>query len=272
MIVDGKKIAQDIQNKLKSIIKDAGKKIRLDVFVVGSDYATEKFIALKRKIAESVGVTVTVHHFDTEITTEDLKKKVSESAENDSVQGIIIQLALPAHINTRTILDTVPLYKDVDVLGSESILKFEKNELDILPPVVGAMKEILGREDIAISGKEVVVVGKGSLVGAPSAIWFKNMGAHVNVVDRSTENFHKIVQTADIIVSGAGVPGLIKKEMLKDGVVLLDAGTSESSGKLSGDADPNCEEVCSVFTPVPGGIGPITIAILLRNLVTRALK
>ena len=182
-----------------------------------------------------------------------------------------MQLALPEHIDTKAILDAVPVEKDIDVLSSKSRERFEKGELDITPPVVGAIKEIVEREQVEFGGKNVVVVGKGSLVGGPAALWFKNKGANVTVVDQDTNNITEVTQNADIIVSGAGVPGLITPDMIKEGMVLLDAGTSEQGGKLKGDADPACAEKASIFTPVPGGIGPITIATLLQNLVTRAL-
>jgi methylenetetrahydrofolate dehydrogenase (NADP+) / methenyltetrahydrofolate cyclohydrolase len=270
--VDGKRIAEEIQKTLAQKIKQSGKNVHLDVFVVGDDYATEKFITLKTKVAKSIGVNVRVHHFEDKVTTDELRKAILKSAEDKTVSGIIVQLALPSHINTRTILDTVPLAKDIDVLGTLSLETFREGTLDILPPVVGALKEVLEQGHVDVQGKRVVVIGKGSLVGAPSALWFKNNGADVAILDRDTENIGEITQKADVIVSGAGVPGLITKDMIKEGVVLLDAGTSESGGKLSGGADPACAEKTSIFTPVPGGIGPITIAILLRNLVSRSLQ
>ena len=132
------------------------------------------------------------------------------------------------------------------------------------------IKAILESECITVEGKEVVIVGNGSLVGKPAAAWFRLGGAHVDVADNETDNLPDVTKQADIIVCGAGVPGLITPEMIKEGVIILDAGTSEDSGKLRGDADPACADKASLYTPVPGGIGPITVAVLLRNVVDAA--
>ena len=149
---------------------------------------------------------------------------------------------------------------------------FKDGKFDIMPPVVGAIAEILKRESVSVKDKNVVVIGKGALVGEPAAVWFKQQGARVVVLDRKTKNISMVTKDADIIVSGAGVPSLITADMLSDGVIFFDAGTSESGGVLKGDASPECALKCSIFTPVPGGIGPITIAVLLRNVVEQVLQ
>jgi len=136
-----------------------------------------------------------------------------------------------------------------------------------LPPVVGAIKELSKRQHVVFAGAKVVVVGEGRLVGKPAALWAKKQGAQVKVIHRNTERPEEILKTADIIISGAGDPGIIKPEMIKEGVVIFDAGTSEEGGVLKGDANPACADKATLFTPVPGGIGPITVAVLLRNLV-----
>jgi len=147
-------------------------------------------------------------------------------------------------------------------------INYEGEETDILPPVVGAIAEIAQRHDVDFAGKNVVVIGRGRLVGKPATLWAKSQGAVVTVIDKDTEDADSIMREADIIISGAGVPSLITPDKIKDGVIIFDAGTSEEGGELKGDADQACASKCSLFTPVPGGVGPITIAILLRNLVT----
>jgi methylenetetrahydrofolate dehydrogenase (NADP+)/methenyltetrahydrofolate cyclohydrolase len=132
--------------------------------------------------------------------------------------------------------------------------------------VAGAVAEVLERHHVDVTGKKTVVVGAGKLVGKPVASMLAEMGAEVSVVT-STEGSLEELKTADIVVLGAGSPGFVKPDMLKEGVVLIDAGTSESNGKLAGDADPSCAEVASVFTPVPGGIGPLAVAMIFKNLL-----
>lgn len=272
MIIDGNTIAEDILSTLKQRIVASHKNTLLGVFVVGSDYATEKFISIKKRKAESLGIGVNIINLPTSITTLDLVKEVKQYSEQDSVNGVLVQLPLPEHIDTELVLDNVPVEKDIDVLSPASKKAFENGDLDILPPVVGSIKKIVDESGVSLAGKKAVVVGKGTLVGKPSAVWLKDQGADVTVLDASTNNIETHIKEADIIVSGAGVPRLITPDMIKDGAILFDAGTSESGGELVGDAAKECADKCEIFTPTPGGIGPITIAILLQNLVSRVLK
>lgn len=267
MIVDGKKIASDTLALLKERVHRLSKRVILVVFVIGGDSVTETFINLKRKRAEEIGIVVHIVTIPRDSQTSEIKKQIKKSAEDSNISGIVVQLPLPEHVDKKVVLASIPIEKDVDVLSEGSMDLFKEDKLPIIPPVVGAFKKILEKEDISIKGKNVVVVGKGALVGLPAEIWFKNQGADVTVVDRQTTNLSVVTKDADIIISGAGTPHLLKPEMLKSGVVLLDAGTSEARGKVVGDADPACADVCSIFTPVPGGIGPIAIAALLENLV-----
>ena len=269
MIIDGNNIAKNIIQTCSKALAGLGIPAVLSVFVVGDEYVTGKFVTIKKKMAEKAGIQVRLHRYPTEVTTAELVADIQKSASQGEVRGIIVQLPLPQPIDVQEVLASIPVKKDIDVLSPESIDKFRSGALDILPPVVGAISEILGIECIDIEGKKVVVVGRGSLVGMPTSVWFEKQGAHVVVADRKTNNFKEVLQRADIVVLGAGVPGLITPDMIKKGVVLFDAGTSEASGKLRGDADPRCAEKCSIFTPVPGGLGPVTIAVLLRNITAR---
>jgi len=178
----------------------------------------------------------------------------------------MVQLPLPKQVDTERVLSTISLKKDADVLSKEAMEKFEDGDF-LLPPIVGAIAEIIDRENIVIEGKHVVIVGKGRLVGAPSRAWFSKKGVQVDSLDRNTEDISVYTKEADIMVLGAGKPGIITPEIIKDGVVMFDAATSETKGLLKGDVDPACSEKASVFTPVPGGIGPITVAKLFENLL-----
>ncbi len=174
--------------------------------------------------------------------------------------GIIVQLPFPSHIDVDALFKKIPPHLDTDMINYNG-------SGEVLPPVIAAVKEIAGRHNVEFAGKQVVVVGQGRLVGKPAAIWAEAQGAFVTVIDKDTENAEEILRTADIIISGAGSPGLITPDKIKEGAIIFDAGTSEEGGMLKGDADPECASKCALFTPVPGGIGPITIAALLRNLV-----
>lgn len=270
MVIDGNTIAREIIADVKMRVLRIGKPVVLAVIVVGDNPVIERFVALKEKRANEAGIVVHRTDFGDDVTTEMLSKKLEELAKDVSIHGIVVQLPLPKHINTQRVLDTIPVEKDVDVLSKKSIEAFAGGTLPIEPPVVGAMQEILDRGGVTVSGKHALVIGRGALVGAPVALWLIKKGARVSIADRTVGDLAAPARRADIVVSGAGVPGLIKQDMLKDGAVLLDAGTSEDGGAIVGDADPSCASKCSLVTPVPGGIGPITIAVLLQNTAVLA--
>jgi len=165
----------------------------------------------------------------------------------------------------------IPIEKDADVLSSVAREEFRNATVGaLLPPIVAAVVEIFKNTKVKPLGKKAVVLGTGFLVGAPVATWLTQQGADVTVLNSKSADLSAALRAADIVVSGAGSPHLIKPDMLKQGVVLIDAGTSESSGEIVGDADPACAPKCSLFTPVPGGLGPIAVACLFGNAVTLA--
>lgn len=239
MIVDGKKIAEEIIAGLGDSLR--GK--RLGIVAGTQDSATDSFIKIKSRVAERLGVVVVRGELEELIRTCD---------------GVIVQLPMP---NSAALIATLPPERDVDALGPASLVR---------APVAEAVAEVLSRADILREAKlpagyRAVVVGAGRLVGAPAAKLLRELGAEVSVITQKDGSLGQL-KDADVVVLGAGEPGLIKPEMLKPGVVLIDAGTSEQGGRLAGDADPSCAAVASVFTPVPGGIGPIAVAMIFKNL------
>ncbi len=267
MIIDGKALAEKIKNLLKEEISRSGKKIRLAVIKIGSDTATEKFLEQKKKFAEQIGVDVRIYEIPADISTNKLREKVSEIVHIKENDGVIIQLPLPAQINIQYILDALIPEKDPDMLSSKSWGKFSTGKSQILPPVVGAIKTIFEEYQVEIKDKNIVVVGAGRLVGKPVATWLLNEKATVAVIDENTSDVLRFTLQADVIISGAGKPKLITPDMVKEGVIIIDAGTSESAGKLSGDVDPEVSKKAALFSPVPGGVGPLTVAMLFKNLV-----
>ncbi len=259
MIVNGKVIAADILAQVKKDLASLQRPLALGILFASPDFATKSFIAIKEKRAAEIGATLVQRELPDSATTDDaLAALISLSKE---VDGVIVQLPLPKNIDTEKVLSAIPADKDVDGIGGGKAV--------VLSPVVAAIKEILTRESTLLFGKKVVVVGKGRLVGAPAADWFEQQGAEVTLVGAG-DTIAAATVLADVILLGVGSPGLLTPEMIKQGVMILDAGTSESAGKLTGDADPACEEKTFLFTPVPGGIGPIAVAMIFKNLVTLA--
>ncbi len=258
MIVDGRAIAQEILARAKTRADKLARPPLVVALVASDTPVTRSYLAIKAKRATDAGCT-----FETRALR----------ANFDDADAVIVQLPVPMGMNQKEICDTIPVSKDADVLSSVARAEFEMKglrNLSLLPPVVGAVREIFLQNNVNSKGKKAVVIGSGWLVGDPCAKWLKQQGADVSVLTSKSDNLSEALADADIIISGTGSPHLVKPDMLKEGVVLIDAGTSESSGVLVGDADPSCAAKCSLFTPVPGGIGPLAVACLFSNVVTLA--
>ncbi|MBU3968920.1 bifunctional 5,10-methylenetetrahydrofolate dehydrogenase/5,10-methenyltetrahydrofolate cyclohydrolase [Patescibacteria group bacterium] len=264
MLVDGKKIADEIKKSLKEKVSKLGKKPNIIFVYVGENSVINKFVGLKQKFADEIGIKSFVKKFSNEISEKDLKKEIEKIISDENTGGIVIQLPLPLHINPETVLNLIPKEKDPDVLGKEAFVFFEKGESKILPPVIGVIKEIFDRYQIDFKNKKIVIIGKGKLVGLPASIWFSNQGIKHTALEKG-DDILKYTKNADIIISGAGSPNLIKKQMIKNDVILIDAGTSELDGQIIGDINGGCLEKAFLFSSVPGGVGPITISKLFEN-------
>lgn len=267
MRVLGKKIAEDIIKEVGLKISRHGRKPVLGVVYAGSNPVVESFIKIKMATAHKLGVSVEVFHLLSS-TTEKMVQTVLKISLDENINGIIVQLPLPSGIDSEEVLNSVSPSKDIDVLSKTAFADFACGKSVFMPPTAGAVAEIFARHKVDLKGKKIVVVGNGALVGKPVKAWLRLQGADPVVVTSATENSISIIGSADIIISGAGTPLFIKPSMIKDGVILIDAGTSEEGGKMLGDIDPSCEEKASLFTPVPGGVGPITVALLFKNLLS----
>lgn len=257
MIIDGRAIAKEILEATKVEVSRLAAAPSFLALAVEPSFATRSYLSMKQKQARDVGIRMEVTICDT-ATTEELKQIISSAAED----AVIVQLPIPDSIDTRAVLDAIPVAKDADALSSETRKLHPERH-----PVAAAIREVLSRSGVNPEGKKATVVGNGWLVGAPAAAWLTSVGAVVTMVTREEGDLHTALQGADIVVSGAGSPGLIKKEDIKPGAVVIDIGTSELGGTLTGDVQPDVAEGASVFTPVPGGVGPITVAFLLKNVV-----
>jgi methylenetetrahydrofolate dehydrogenase (NADP+) / methenyltetrahydrofolate cyclohydrolase len=263
-IVVGKKIAEEIAAQVTDLVAKLKETPRLLVISCAPNFETTTYLEMKERIATSMGVCLVKKIFPKTATTEDILTYIA--AETDLYTGVLVQLPLPSHIATDLILAAVPTGKDVDAFS------YGKEETPVLPPVVAAIEVIAERYALTWEGKRVVIFGAGRLVGAPARAYAERKGAQVVVCDQDTEDVTTHTLAADIIVLGAGKPNLLTKDMVKEGVVVFDAGASEDDGVLVGDAAPDVALKASLFTPVPGGIGPITVAILFRNLLTLASR
>lgn len=257
MIIEGIVIAKDIKTQLRGELATLTHLPTLGFVRSGDDLVAKKFVGMKAKTAAELGIPVVEFLLPQGADTEAAIAAVKEVAAK--TDGVIIQMPLAQTIDTAKVLQALPIEKDVDAMG-------ERSGTLVLTPVVGAIAHILDvyKGPSFVQGKKVSVVGQGKLVGAPAAAWFKTQGAEVSVVARGDDL--GLLTSADVVVLGAGVPGMVVPDMLKPGVVLIDAGTSEAGGTLKGDADPSCAEMASLFTPVPGGIGPVAVAMIFKNL------
>lgn len=259
MIVDGKKIADEVMGVLSQERSTLPPTLALGVVMGTSDAASASFVKIKERLADRLRVVVVREFLDDTSTTDSALRALERLSHRCA--GVILQLPLPAQIDSDALINALEPEKDVDALSS--------NEKLVRAPVAEAVSEIFARSGVAAEGKKAVIIGAGKLVGAPCVELLRDLGADVSVVTETRGSLEELAD-ADIVICGAGEPGLVKPEMLKEGVVLIDAGTSESSGKLAGDASPKCAEVASVFTPVPGGVGPIAVAMIFKNLFALA--
>ncbi len=258
-LVDGKALAQQIAEEVIGLVKQLKVAPRLVVIACDPNFETKKFLALKQAKAEALGVKMGTILLERATTTEEILTILKTEAEK--ADGVIIQLPLPVHINTNFVLASIPKDKDVDVFG------YRGEVTEVLPPVVGAIAEIAKHHQLTWQDKKVAVFGLGRLVGAPAVLFARAYGARVSVITEETTDFADVVKEADIIILGVGKPNLLTSDLVKEGAVVFDAGASEDGGLLVGDASPEVASKAALLTPVPGGIGPMTVALLFRNLL-----
>lgn len=255
--IDGKKIAKGILHDIKLQSTEMDRPPRLAIVTCAPNFETKKYLSLKKRKAAACGITAVVVELPENAVTDDVVATINSLLPN--ADGLVVQLPLPTQIDQEQVLGVVPPEKDPDCFAGGSG--------HILPPVAGAIDVILETHDLSIRDKKVVILGHGRLVGKPVADYAISKGADVTVMDEESGIDRDTLKAADVVISGIGQPNFISADMVKDGVVLLDAGTSEEGGDLVGDIASDAYKKSSFYTPVPGGIGPITIAVLLKNLI-----
>jgi methylenetetrahydrofolate dehydrogenase (NADP+)/methenyltetrahydrofolate cyclohydrolase len=259
MIVDGREIATRIYNEVAYKAKTLNRAPILVAITCAPNFETGKYLTLKRRKAAEVGVELRVVELPEDITTNQVVEVIDEVSQY--ADGIVVQLPFPKSVNREVVLSAVPVHKDPDGFS------YGANPDAVLPPVVGAIAEIAKDNQVLFKDARVVVMGQGRLVGSPAATFLRQAGSLVTTLTEVDKHDLSALKEADVIISGIGQPHFITVDMVKPGVVIFDAGTSEDGGVVVGDLHPDVASIAKLYTPVPGGIGPITVAILLRNLV-----
>lgn len=287
-IIDGKKTALTIKKEIAKEVKilaATGKKIpHLATILVGNDGGSETYVNHKVKACKDVGYKSTLVRYETNITEEELLSKIKEFNNNDDIDGFIVQLPLPKHISEQKITESIEPKKDVDGFHPVNIGRMAINLPAYIPATPFGIMELLRRNEIDITGKHCVVVGRSNIVGTPLSILLSrkaNPGnATVTLCHSRTKNIEEFTKKADILIAAIGIPNFIKENMVKEGAVVIDVGTTrvktdktKSGWKLCGDVDfENVAPKCDYITPVPGGVGPMTIVSLLHNTMKAAKK
>lgn len=270
MIIDGRKIASDITNKLTGEVASLSFEPILVDILVGDDPVSMSYVKIKKRVSERVGLEFRLEHL-INIDQSGLEEAIKKISAETRMCGLILQLPLPQGFNSQAACDLIPEIIDVDLLNKRSQVKFYNNEISLIPPTAGAVLEVLDSINLDLRTKNILVVGQGSLVGKPVTHLLRNRGLEVYTADRRTTNIGELMGVADVIISGTGKAHLIKADMVKEGVVIIDAGTAESSGEIVGDVDfENVSLKAAHISPVPGGVGPVTVAKLIENVITVA--
>lgn len=277
-IIDGKKIAgltrADIAARVAQLEKEYGVKPGLAVIIVGDDPASQVYVRNKKKACEEAGMYSVVIEMPENITQEALMEQIEQLKGDDKIHGILVQLPLPKHLNEEAVIAAIPPEKDVDAFHPINTGKIMIGNYDFLPCTPAGVMKLLEYEGIEISGKECVVVGRSNIVGKPQAMLLLHANGTVTICHSKTKNLAEITRRADILVVAIGKANFITGDMIKPGAVVIDVGMNRPlGGKLCGDVDfASCSAVAGAITPVPGGVGPMTITMLLENTLTAAKK
>lgn len=269
-ILDGKQIAKEYRQGLQEqveALKDRGFTPKLSVILVGNDGASQSYVKSKKKAAEKIGMISEIAHLDESTSEEDVLKELDRLNNDDSVSGILVQVPLPKQVSEQKVLESINPDKDVDGFHPSNIGKLYIDEQTFVPCTPLGIMEILKHADINLEGKHAVVIGRSHIVGQPVSKLLLQQNATVTILHSRSKDMSKHLKDADVIVSAVGKPGLVTKDVVKEGAVIIDVGnTPDENGKLKGDVEyEEVKEIAGAITPVPGGVGPLTITMVLNN-------
>ena len=270
-ILDGKEVSKKILQKLELQLRYSDYKPKLSIILCGDDPASILYTNMKKKRGLFIGLKAEIYNFDKNITEEDFFDKFDEL--NKDSDGIMIQLPLPKHLDERKILSYIPKNKDVDGLTATTLGKILKGDEELACATPKGIIRLLEEYKIDFQGKEVTIINRSTIVGKPLAMMFLNRGSTVTVCHSKTKNLLKHTKEADIIIVGVGKANFLTADMIKEGSIIIDVGTNKTQNGSVGDVDfENVKKKASFITPVPGGVGPMTVAMLLENVVNRGTK
>ncbi|MBQ9182039.1 MAG: bifunctional methylenetetrahydrofolate dehydrogenase/methenyltetrahydrofolate cyclohydrolase FolD [Bacilli bacterium] len=265
-IIDGKKISEEIKAELKAEVKNCFIKPGLSVIQIGNREDSNKYVSAKQKAALEVGINFNLYHYDETADEREIVNKIKELNNDEYVDGIMIQLPLPDKFNEKKLINLILPSKDVDGLTDRNIGRLVTNKDPLTSCTPLGIIELLKRSEVKIEGKNVVIVGRSNLVGKPLMHLFLNENATVTVCHTKTSDLKKMTLQADILVAAMGNPKFITKDYVKEGAVVIDVGINTINSGLCGDVDfDNVSKKASLITPVPGGVGPMTVTMLLKN-------
>lgn len=276
ILLDGKALSEKIKEEVKvevaQLVEEKQITPGLAVILVGNDAASATYVASKAKSCKNAGIYSVVHEMPESITQAELLETIARMNENPKLDGILVQLPLPKHIDTTVVLEAIDPLKDVDGFHPYNVGRMVSNLDAFLPATPFGVMRMFQEYGIELSGKNVVVIGSSDIVGKPMASLLINAKATVTVCNSRTKDLKAHTLAADIVVIAVGVPLLLKADMVKDGAIIIDVGINRlDTGKLVGDADfESLKDKCSHLTPVPGGVGPMTIGMLLKNTIKAA--
>ncbi|HDB6515081.1 TPA: bifunctional methylenetetrahydrofolate dehydrogenase/methenyltetrahydrofolate cyclohydrolase FolD [Staphylococcus aureus] len=269
-ILDGKQIAKDYRQGLQDqveALKEKGFTPKLSVILVGNDGASQSYVRSKKKAAEKIGMISEIVHLEETATEEEVLNELNRLNNDDSVSGILVQVPLPKQVSEQKILEAINPEKDVDGFHPINIGKLYIDEQTFVPCTPLGIMEILKHADIDLEAKNAVVIGRSHIVGQPVSKLLLQKNASVTILHSRSKDMASHLKDADVIVSAVGKPGLVTKDVVKEGAVIIDVGnTPDENGKLKGDVDYDAvKEIAGAITPVPGGVGPLTITMVLNN-------
>lgn len=275
-IIDGKGIAQEIRAELAKKVAEMtaqGNQPGLAVVLVGDDPASAVYVRQKRRACEEIGIRSVIHRLPADISQQELLSLVEECNQDKSIHGILVQLPLPDGLNEEEVIEAISPAKDVDGFHPINVGRLQIGKGGSIPCTPAGVVELVRRTGTPIEGKHVVVVGRSNIVGKPAATLFLQENATVTICHSRTKDVAAECRRADILVAAVGRPRLVKKDWIKPGAIVIDVGINRVDGKLVGDVDfDEVKDVAGAITPVPGGVGPMTIAMLMKATVEAALR
>jgi methylenetetrahydrofolate dehydrogenase (NADP+)/methenyltetrahydrofolate cyclohydrolase len=268
ILLDGRKAAEKVKERLSKEIKEGSHQFTLAVILIGDNPASAKYVAMKQKESEKIGLGFKLHKFEKDVKQEEVMALINKLNDDREVTGMIVQLPLPDHFRVDEILEAIKPQKDVDGLNSVNLGKLLKGIDALYPATPAGIMELFRQYGIELAGKKVTVVGQSNLVGKPLVQMLLNEKATVSVANSKTKDLKSLTIDSEIVISAAGKPNLITGDMIKEGAIVVDVGTSAVEDKIVGDVDfGEVSKKASFITPNPGGVGPMTVAMLLFNVV-----